>query len=166
VNSTLSLPLDKTHEENGSDAGEGVNDMKFEIVIAHKQTPEDSWTEEYEKNTNDPQKWAEETIDAFNSSLRPGEAERILIEVKKIDDVSVKHHTWKKTNLVTISRAGQTYDTYRCERCGITGKRYGLGDTIKKDSKFARAKVYQRCDTALAHLNKRKEDLAKHIDAD
>lgn len=44
----------------------------------------------------------------------------------------------------------------RCSACKVTGRRYGLGQNgVALDRKF-RAKVYERCDTAQEHLEKRR----------
>jgi len=46
-------------------------------------------------------------------------------------------HDWEKTNLVTITgRGGLSYDNYRCKRCGVTAKRFGLSDDFRRDKKF------------------------------
>lgn len=101
------------------------------------------------------QQWAEDLLFRFNdqeqsmygSKGRP----RTLVSVRAFHADS-QSHDWEKTNLVTIQGRGGLYDTAKCRRCGITAKRFGVSDhTI--DPKF-RAKVYGRCDTALAHLKK------------
>jgi len=127
--------------------------MRFKITVAHKDNLGNFWDEEYDKNIDDPKKWAEETIENFNNTLYPGEKARVLLDVIIEDPNTRKEHEWEKTNIVTIIKRGQLYDIYRCVKCGITAKRYGLGD-IKIDSKF-KAKVYQRCDTSYAHRKKK-----------
>jgi len=39
-------------------------------------------------------------------------------------------HQWEKQNLVTKTDKIGLYDEYRCERCGVTVKRYGLGPIV------------------------------------
>ncbi len=112
--------------------------------------------EVYEIDTDNPQAWAEETVERFNATLRPGEKERILLDVEVLDEHSIKNHSWEKQNLVTVAKLEPYYDVLRCKRCGITAKRFGL-DGFVLDPEFREAKVYRRCDTALAHLKKRKE---------
>lgn len=133
--------------------------MKFKITVSKKDNTEQPWEESYEENIEDPQAWAENTIQRFNSGLRPGEKERVLLHVEIIDSDGIKNHTWGKQNLVTIAKSGQYYDILKCKRCGITAKRYGV-DRIIFDSKFKKAKVYLRCDTSLAHFKNMKEQRA------
>lgn len=110
-----------------------------------------AWWEEFEKDTDDPDTWAEKTIERFNETLRPGERPRFVVQTEVLDTDSIRDHDWEKTNLVTIMKHGSSYDAMRCRRCGITGKRYGLGDVgTTRDHKF-RATVYLRCDTSLVH---------------
>jgi hypothetical protein len=119
--------------------------MKIKMQVSNKF---DSWDEEYNlpevTTIKEAKKWAEKTIKSFNDGLRPGESPRTLVSVEEMNggSVPVSHH-WEKTNLVTVVRNGLLYDTVRCARCGITGKRFGLnGVTI--DKKY-RAKKYQSC---------------------
>jgi len=53
-------------------------------------------------------------------------------------------HKWEKVNLVTIDGKDGMYDKYRCTRCGITGKRFGLSNTIRRDKRYADSK-YEFC---------------------
>lgn len=87
-------------------------------------------------------KWAKETLRRFNATLRPGEKERELLDVVIID-AQEQEHNWHKTNLVTIMDRNGSYDAYRCQRCGITAKRFGLGEIIR-DQKY-KAEKYRRC---------------------
>ena len=43
--------------------------------------------------------------------------------------MSFGRHTWEKTNLITIYKDKQVYNTYQCS-CGLKGKRHGLSDRI------------------------------------
>ena len=130
--------------------------MKFKIIVGRRQEDQ-FWEETYEKNVEDPQVWAEQAINRFNSNLRPGETERVLLSVEVVDNHSVKNHTWNKVNLVTITgKLGTCYDALKCSKCGITAKRFGI-DRVILDSKFKRIKAYQRCDTSLTHIKKIKK---------
>jgi len=86
----------------------------------------------------------EETIEYFNATLRPGERRRKLIGASVIQDEKHRPHEWVKTNLVTILDRDKTYDTYKCENCGITGKRYGLGSRVVIDKRF-KGEKYKFC---------------------
>lgn len=103
----------------------------------------------------DPQERWEEIIERFNSTLKQGERPRKFIGLVSTDFSEPKKHTWEKQNLFTIVKGGLVYDIMKCRSCGITGKRYGLSEATKIDSKF-RAKVYLQCDTAKTHLAKKK----------
>lgn len=140
--------------------------MKF-VMTVRKVGDEEwkAWKEPEERDgvatLAEAEKWSRDTIERFNNTLRPGESPRELLSVT-VDESSsgnVKKHDWEKTNLVTIAPRGDGafYDTYGCNRCGITAKRYGIGGDLVLDSKFKKAKVYQRCDTSLAHRKKRGE---------
>lgn len=60
---------------------------------------------------------------------------------KKLRKIYLRHD-WKKINLVTISKRGRLYDAYRCKRCGITGKRFGLDDIVVRDKKYWNKKYF------------------------
>jgi hypothetical protein len=123
--------------------------MKFTITVNHTDSKSGSWTEDYNRPdilTLDKAKaWAERTIGNFNKTLRPRERSRILLEIVEQENDAVARHDWRKTNLVTIISGKRNYDKMICSRCGVTGKRYGLGQNgIERDSKF-RAKKYETC---------------------
>jgi len=42
-------------------------------------------------------------------------------------------HDWEKKSLVTRSDSSGMYDLYICNRCRITGKRFGLGEIVQAD---------------------------------
>lgn len=135
--------------------------MKFKLIVADADRPEYAWreTEDRDLGSETPEEYGRRIIDRFNSTLREGEKPRVFLGVEIIDVNSFKEHNFRKTNMTTIIGThvlkGKVYDTVKCERCGITGKRFGLSDTIKYDAAF-RAKVYDRCDTSIAHLEIRK----------
>ena len=128
--------------------------MRFVIHVKHIGEPDESaWVETYDKPCSDPTAWARETIDRFNATLKPYEKAREVVRAERLGDSPVAHH-WMKTNLVTIAQRERMYDTYKCIGCGITGKRYGLSEMVALDEEY-KAKVYQHCDTAIAHLQKK-----------
>jgi hypothetical protein len=45
-------------------------------------------------------------------------------------DIPITSHDFRKVNAATIIRGGRAYDIYRCEVCGLEGKRYGFSDLI------------------------------------
>jgi hypothetical protein len=92
-----------------------------------------AWPEPYTKDVRDPQKWGEQTIAKFNDTLHPGERARVLVRVEVAPNKTKLSHDWRKTNAVTVMRGSRVYDTYRCHRCGGTGKRHGLEHGVKPD---------------------------------
>lgn len=125
--------------------------MRFRMKCAHIGETE-GWWEDYDENTDDAQAYAENLIARFNDTLRPGERPRQLLEVEVLDGNPNTTHEWEKISLVTErGRDGRLYDRYRCVNCGITARRYGLNRTPTRDPEY-KAKVYESCDTARAHL--------------
>lgn len=90
--------------------------------------------EPYHVRTRDALQWARNTLDKFNATRRPGEPRRELIGVIEESNDRPLKHLWHKTNLVTIMRGG-SHDTYRCDDCGATSKRYGIGGEFTPDKK-------------------------------
>ena len=77
-----------------------------------------------------------------------------LIILKGIRDVTdyvpnSKEHLWLRTNMVTVWDGGRDLDYFRCERCSITGRRFGNDANVILDYKFTKLKLYQRCDQTL-----------------
>ena len=104
-----------------------------------------AWPEDYNKPVDDPEAWCRETIEKFNSTLRLGELEREFVRVEiKPNNVPLRH-VWHKTNLVTIMERNDNYDTYRCELCGITAKRHGIGGDTIPDRKRDLGKPCKGC---------------------
>jgi len=91
--------------------------------------------------------YAEAIVRRFNNTLKPGELPSKVVDLYEdldgADDVYVLH-CWRKVNLFTLADHSGMYDKYRCERCGITGKRFGLSDVVRRDKKYA-AKKYENC---------------------
>jgi len=82
----------------------------------------------------------------FNQTLRPGENRRKPLKIVLYSGADETPHEWEKTSLVT--EAGG-YDKMRCKRCGVTGKRYGLGQgSVQIDGRY-KAKKYQFCEGKL-----------------
>ncbi len=104
-----------------------------------------TWTEKYDCK-GDPGRWAADLVSRFNAALRPGERPRELVAVRVLEDAPpAPDHIWRKENLTTIiDQVGPSYDVYRCERCGITGKRFGVGEGIRRDLRYG-AKKYEKC---------------------
>lgn len=130
--------------------------MKFKMRV-HNNKDGKEWDEEYNKPDAIDQASAEavaqKLIDYFNSTLRPYESPRTLVSVTLGDGNASLPHEWHKTNLTTIMERGRQFDTAACSTCGITGKRYGLGD-VTRDPEY-KAKGYSSCDTAQVLLARR-----------
>lgn len=119
--------------------------MKFKI---HVENSKGDWWESYDKNVTDPQQWAENTIAAFNATLRPGEKPRTLLGVEVENASNDNLHDWvKRTDGMSVPFRRRLVDLMFCSKCGITGKRFGIGSSVKIDSKY-RKKAYLQCHTA------------------
>ena len=128
--------------------------MKFKIQVKQigNSSRSSSWWEEYEKDTDDPHKWAKETLESFNASLRPGESARELLNVEIVEGNNDALHNWDKdVKAMSAEFRGRMYDGMYCTKCGITGKRFGLSPRVTIDSKF-RKKVFRRCDTSIVEM--------------
>lgn len=129
--------------------------MKIEIIIK-KINSDYVWTEKYDIDNNaDAEEYAQNLVNKFNNTLRVNEIPRELVGVIVIKEQSeiLHQHIWEKQNLITIVKGSQSYDIMKCSVCGITGKRYGLSDVIKRDSKY-KAKVYDTCQGAIKQIKK------------
>jgi len=122
--------------------------IKYILRICNIDTPDESWNEDhwFSDNREEAQADAEAMIASFNRTLRPSEKPRKLLLLVEAEPAPAKlpAHQWEKTNLFTKRHGSRYYDTYRCRKCGVTGKRYGLGGSVTLDSKY-RAKKYQHC---------------------
>lgn len=117
--------------------------MKFTMRVKNQgDADETAWVEPYNKEIDPPtqagaEKWAADTVERFNATLRQNEKPREIVSVEVTDftnDGVLVPHEWSKTNLVTL-RGG--YDTAKCEACGATARRYGVGE-FAMDEKFER----------------------------
>lgn len=136
--------------------------MKFTLTCRHRGD-EATWDEAYEMDVvntrEEAELWGNATIRSFNETRCTGERPRELVSVKVEAATSgaKKDHDWNKTNLVTVMpKRGQSYDTYRCQACGVTARRYGVGESPVLDPKY-KTRVYWRCDTTQAHLERRRK---------
>jgi hypothetical protein len=117
-----------------------------------------TWTEEYDKPAKDIAEArivAEQMIENFNRYLRPYELPRTLVDVS-VGGNAVLAHEWQKMNLVTQVKGASSFDIMRCAQCGITGRRFGIGEDVKPDGQY-RAKAFKSCDTAQALLARRRQ---------
>jgi hypothetical protein len=124
--------------------------VKLELIVQNVVTG-DSWTEEYDKpgigdngNTLQAEDWAKNLIDWFNNTCRAGESKRRLLGVKIIVSSRAAHDWYKRTDGMSVEFRGRYVDVFECRTCGITGKRFSLSGSIRRDSKF-KAKKYESC---------------------
>lgn len=132
--------------------------IDFTIYVRHKGSQQAAWAERYQKETDNPKKWGMDIIAFFNSTCEPGERKREFVSIMIHGEVPPIEHNWSKTSLMTQTHGNAVFDKMACELCGITGKRFRLNQSVKRDSKY-RAKVYARCDTAVKYLEAKKEEV-------
>lgn len=119
--------------------------MNFALLSKQVKTGRIMSWEKYTKNIKDPMLCARDIMKYFNSTLRAGESPRKLIAVCVLDkDLKNYDHKFIKTNLITVNKGRRFFDEYRCENCGVTGKRYGLEPNVIIDNKY-KAKKYYDC---------------------
>jgi|SRR5271157_554035 len=123
--------------------------MRFICIIQHASEDDPAWEESYDihdiRTLDKARVWAERLVQDFNNTLRPHEQLRKLVDVIA-EGVGTEGsaHDWEKTNAITRKDRLGIYDTMRCRKCGITGKRFGLNSHTTIDNKF-RAKKYKTC---------------------
>ncbi len=139
----------------GQDELESKTAKDFSIRVRNKRTGHE-WVERYQKETDSPEQWGRDIIKFWNSTVRPGEDKREFLGVELHGEIPPPEHRWAKVTLMTQEFRGSPVDKMQCERCQITGKRFGLLPNIKRDSQF-RAKVYARCDTTMKHLAEKQQ---------
>ena len=105
--------------------------MKFKISVK-KVGRSEVWTEDYNRPHISTLLQADDfgymLIQNFNRTLKPYESAREYVGVEEApESEATVPHEWHKTNLVTIIKGQQAYDTAICLRCNITAKRFGLG---------------------------------------
>ena len=122
--------------------------MKFRIHVKDAQS---DWWEDYDKDIDSPEDEGKKFVKYYNDTLRPGELKREFIAAQVVEEGNAKFHRWVKlTSGMSAQFRGNVVDMMRCERCGITGKRYGLFPQITFDSKY-RKKEFRQCDSSLAY---------------
>jgi len=132
----------------------GDKTMKFTLWWKHPgQKDSAAMSETHEQVTEDPVQWSKDILAWFNRTLRPHERKRLFVRCDIVGEVPPAEHKWVKVTAMTKTmsggpRHGQMYDSMECERCGVTGKRYGLGPYVKLDHKF-KATAFKRCDTSM-----------------
>lgn len=119
--------------------------MKFRIQVG--RSDDNKHWEEYDEDTDDAQKWAEDIIKYFNRTGQPGDPQRYLFAVEVLDPDTIPEHDWHKQNIMTLTSPQGLYDKIKCGRCGVHARRYGLTRVVRQHP--YRAKKFERCDTAL-----------------
>lgn len=130
--------------------------MRFRLIVRNKSRGE--WAEEYDKlelrTREQIDAWCRETIERYNATMYEGDEPREYVRSELIGET--EQHDWRKTNLVTVMRrGGGSYDTYRCEGCGITGKRPGLSSEVVRDAEF-KPKGFASCTQSKVLLERRR----------
>lgn len=127
--------------------------MRYKFQIEDSRG--EPWYEEFDVPPHiEPKVFVEKILTKFNSDLQLHETARKMLSFELVGEP--KDHTWEKQNVFTEQRAGSFFDRYKCKKCNITGRRYGIGGSMVLDSKF-KAKVYRTCDTSITHQKIREE---------
>lgn len=156
-----------THESSVADIGEraevaemkhGANDTAKKFTIRVRSGSGNEWNEDYTARTDNPEQWGRDIVAFWNRTLRPHETPREFVSVTVHGEVPPPEHDWFKVTAMTQQRGdnGRPFDKMQCERCGVTGKRFGISATVNLDSVW-RAKVYRQCDTTIAHQESKRK---------
>lgn len=108
------------------------------IMYSQQKGSSEIMEEEYTKDIKETEvnQWCINVMDNFNATLRQGEKARTYIKSEVAAVNTAKEHKWGKTNLITIIKGGQSYDTYQCFNCNVTSKRFGLSECFKRDGRY------------------------------
>lgn len=127
----------------------------FTIVVKHPGGAY-TWEEDYVEVTPNPYRFVKNLIDNFNAGCMGGQQKREVVAVKLRGRCDPVKHQWTKTSLVTQKRGARYFDTYQCDTCQITARRYGIGGPIIQDKQY-KGEAFQRCDNAVLIMQKRRE---------
>lgn len=123
--------------------------MKFRLHYKN-QGSDQIHTEDYNKDVPDIQKWGEEIIEYYNSTIvGKFDKPRIFVKCEELFEVKLKksttklEHNFRKMNMFTLTTGKRPFDQYEC-KCGVTAKRFGLDETMVRDSKW-KNKKYEYC---------------------
>lgn len=135
--------------------------MRFTMIVKNEGADDSTAWEEHEDRAalltrEQCEQWSRDTLARFNATLRSHERPRALVRVDFEDDSKSSAHDFIKQNGATIMRGNRSYDFYKCSRCGVTGKRFGLSEVVVLDKQYS-ANVYQDCQAARAHIVAQRE---------
>ncbi len=111
--------------------------------------PDGWWWETYDKaeitSVVDAEDWITDTVKRFNATLRRGERPRETSGKIEVIGESARQHEWRKISLTTQVDYRGNFDNMKCDVCGCTGRRYGLGQAGIKRSPQFKAKKWNAC---------------------
>lgn len=120
--------------------------MKFQIQV--KEQDSQPWWESYDRHEvttkEEALAYGKQTVEYFNSTLRPGERAREVLDARIVGEGEVgRSHKWRKQNLYTLADHHGNFDKVKCELCEVTARRYGISHIVRQTP--YRAKKYQYC---------------------
>lgn len=124
--------------------------MKIKLTVKDP-TGGEPWTEELDSpacTLEDAEAYGRRLVDDFNREERERYGDRAIgyreFVACSLSGELNQRHDWRKTNLVTQRGRDGLFDSFRCHRCGVTGKRYTLGGGVFRDSRY-QAEKYNTC---------------------
>lgn len=108
------------------------------ILTIREKGGKSTWEEKFEdkhfETDAEATTWANDTLEHFNTSLRPDEPAREIVNVRLVGE-RPKHH-WDRVSLVVQEDKDGMFDRMRCRHCHATGRRVPMNASVRLDGPY------------------------------